>query len=163
MFNCGADCQSGWQPAWRVRGVRYACAFRMNRTPNPASNSASPAKPQVESAGAPGVVACVTVELVVEVLFPVTGSGVVETTVAVLESGPDEFGLATTITTVAEPPLAMVPREQLTVLVPEQDPCDGVAETNVEPAGKTSFTVTPAAELGPAFATAMRSEERRVG
>jgi hypothetical protein len=91
----------------------------------------------------------------VEELFPVTGSGVVETTVAMLESGPDEIGLVTTITTAAEPPLAMEPREQLTVLVPEQDPCEGVAETNVVPAGKTSLTVTPAAELGPAFATAM--------
>ena len=83
------------------------------------------------------------------------GSGVVETTVAVLESGPDELGLETTITTVAEPPLAMVPRGQLMVLVPEQDPCDGVADIYVVPAGKTSLTVTPAAELGPAFATAM--------
>ena len=84
-----------------------------------------------------------------------SGSGVVETTVAVLESGPDEFGLVTTIAMVAEPPLAMVPSEQLTRPVPEQDPCDGVAETNAAPAGKTSLTVTPAAELGPAFATAM--------
>jgi hypothetical protein len=108
----------------------------------------------VESDGTPAA-PCVAVEAVVEELFDVTGSGVVESTVAVLVSEPAEPGLITTITTVAVPPLAMVLREQETVLVPEQDPCDGVAETNVVPAGKTSLTVTPAAELGPAFVTTM--------
>jgi hypothetical protein len=58
---------------------------------------------------------------------------------------------------VAEPPTARVPREQLTVVVPEQDdPAgDAAAETNVVPVGRTSPTTTLAAALGPAFATAM--------
>jgi hypothetical protein len=47
-----------------------------------------------------------------------------------------------------------VPREQTTALVKEQDPCVGVAETYVVPTGRMSVTVTLAAELGPAFATA---------
>jgi hypothetical protein len=95
------------------------------------------------------------VEVVVERLLAVFGSGVVETTVAVFATGTDMRGLTTTSTTVAERPAATVPREQLTVLVPEQNPCDGVAETNVVPAGRMSATVTPAAGLGPAFATTM--------
>jgi hypothetical protein len=95
------------------------------------------------------------VEVVVERLLAVFGSGVVETTVAEFATGTDMRGLTTTSTTVAERPAATVPREQLTVLVPEQDPCDGVAETNVVPAGRTSATVTLAAGLGPAFATTM--------
>ena len=32
-------------------------------------------------------------------------------------------------------------------------PCDGVADTNVRPAGSASVTTTPVAGLGPAFAT----------
>jgi hypothetical protein len=36
----------------------------------------------------------------------------------------------------------------------EQDPCVGVAETNVVPGGRISVTVTAAAAMGPAFATA---------
>jgi hypothetical protein len=81
------------------------------------------------------------------------GSGVAEETKAVLTTGPNELGLRTTSTTVAEPLAAIVPREQMTVLVPEQDPCEGVDETNVVPAGRTSVTITLAAGLGPAFAT----------
>jgi hypothetical protein len=54
---------------------------------------------------------------------------------------------------VAEPPTAIAPSEQLTVLVPEQDdPAgDGAAETKVVPAGRMSPTITLAAGLGPAF------------
>jgi hypothetical protein len=129
----------------------------MNRTEHPASDSASKPKPQVESAGVPiGALAPVfTVTLDVEVLFAVFGSGVVETTVAVLAIVPDALGLRTTNAIVAEPPLAIVPSEQMTALLKVQDPCDGDAETNVVPAGKMSVTVTPAAEMGPAFVTAM--------
>jgi len=97
----------------------------------------------------------VTVTVAVEVLFAEFGSGVMEEAVAVLATVPDVLGLLTTSWTVATPLAGTVPREQLTVLVPEQDPCDGVAETNMLPAGRTSLTVTLAARLGPAFATAM--------
>jgi hypothetical protein len=91
----------------------------------------------------------------VEVLLARFESRVSVATVAVLATVPDLLGPATTSTTVAEPPAARVPREQLTVLVPEQDdPAgDGVAETNVVPAGRTSPTIAFAAGLGPAFVT----------
>jgi hypothetical protein len=98
----------------------------------------------------------VAVKVVVEVLFAGFGSGVVaEATVAVLTTVPDVLGLLTMSWTVATLLASRVPREQLTVLVPEQDPCDGAAETNVAPDGRASLTVTLAARLGPAFATTM--------
>jgi hypothetical protein len=97
----------------------------------------------------------VTVKVVVEVLLARFGSGVVEATVAVLTTVPDALGLLTMSWTVATPSASRVPREQLTVLVPEQDPCDGATETNVAPDGRASLTVTLAARLGPAFATTM--------
>ena len=99
--------------------------------------------------------AAVTVTVAVEVLFARFESRVSVATVAVLATVPDELGPATTSTMVAEPPAARVPREQPTVLVPEQDaPAgDGVAETNLVPAGRTSPAITFAAGLGPAFVT----------
>jgi hypothetical protein len=101
----------------------------------------------------------VTVKVAVEVLLARFESGVVEETVAVLETVPDVLGLLRTSTTAPTPPAAIVPREQLTVLVPlvkeHDDPAgDGVAETYVVPAGRTSVTVTFDARLGPAFVTA---------
>jgi len=99
----------------------------------------------------------VTVKVVVEVLLPVFG--VEETVAAFVTVGGlgGVLGLLTTSTTVATPWAARVPREQVTVLVPEQDdPAgDGVAETYVVPAGRTSVTVTFVARLGPVFVTAM--------
>jgi hypothetical protein len=98
----------------------------------------------------------VTVKVVEEVLLARFGSGVGEETMAVLATVPDELGLKTTSWTVAKPPAAMVPREQLTVPVPEQDPAgDAVADTNVVPAGRMSATVTLCARLGPALVTTM--------
>jgi hypothetical protein len=101
-----------------------------------------------------GTGAAVTVKGHVEVLLPVFG---VEETVAELETVPAVLGLLTTSTTVATPLAARVPREQLTVVVPEQDdPAGaGVAETYVVPAGRTSVTVTFAARLAPVFVTTM--------
>jgi hypothetical protein len=134
----------------------YACAFRPTRIEQPASNSNSPsrARPQIESVGTlAGGAATVTVA--VEALLARFGSRVPEATVAVLATVPDEPGLLTTRTMVAEPPTAIAPSEQLTVLVPEQDdPAgDGAAETKVVPAGRMSPTITFAAGLGPAFVT----------
>jgi len=108
-------------------------------------------KPQVESAGtAEG-----TDTVAVEVLLARFGSRVSAATVAVLATVPGVPGPLTTSAIVAEPPTARVPREQLTVLVPEQDdPAgDGVAETNVVLAGRMSPTITFAAGLGPVFVT----------
>ena len=84
----------------------------MSRAEHPASSSASRAKPQVESAGT--LAEPEIVKDAVERLLDVFDSGVVETTVAVLTTGTDMRGLTTTSTTVAEPPAATVPREQLT-------------------------------------------------
>jgi len=95
--------------------------------------------------------AAVTVTVAVEVLLARFESRVSVATVAVLTTVPDVLGLLTTSTMVAEPPAARVPREQPTVLVPEQDdPAgDGVAETNVVPAGRTSPTTAFAAGWDP--------------
>ena len=54
---------------------------------------------------------------------------------------------------VALPPLRMLPSVQVTVVVPEQEPCEGTALTNCNPAGSTSVIVTFVAVDGPAFAT----------
>ena len=59
-------------------------------------------------------------------------------------------GTETTIVTVAEvAPAASVPRLQVTVVVPAQVPCEGVADTNVVPVGSVSVTVTPVAAVLP--------------
>jgi len=72
----------------------------------------------VDSAGVPtGTLVAFTVTFDVEVLFDVFESGVVETTVAVLATGPAEFGLRTTRLIVADPPLATAPSAQITALV----------------------------------------------
>ena len=98
------------------------------------------------------VAAGFTVVVAVAELFAELGSEVVDDTVAVFESGPAAVGV-TTIAIVAEAPFARVPRMQVTIEVPEQEPTDGVADTNVTPAGSVSLTETPAAESGPPFAT----------
>jgi hypothetical protein len=99
-------------------------------------------------------VAAVTVVLAVELLSSRLMSADKSVTVAVLETGPTELGLVTTSVIVAELGEAMLPREQVTVLVPEQDPTVGVADTNVVPAGRMSVAVTPDAVVRPAaFAT----------
>jgi hypothetical protein len=96
--------------------------------------------------------AAVTVTLAVEVLLARFESRVSEATVAVLATVPDELGAVTTsVIVVGEPPTAMVPREQLTVLVPEHT-AGSVPET-VVPFGRMSPTITFTAGLGPALAT----------
>lgn len=83
------------------------------------------------------------------------GSLVAELTVAEFETEPLVAETVTTSTTVAFAPFARVPREHVTVVVPEHVPWDGVAETNVIPAGSASVMTTLVAALGPAFAMAM--------
>ena len=59
------------------------------------------------------------------------------------------------ISTVALAASASVPSAQVTVpLDSEQVPCEGVAESNVTPAGSVSVTVTPVALEGPALCDA---------
>jgi hypothetical protein len=58
----------------------------------------------------------------------------------------------TWIWTLALPPFVTVPSAHVTVpLASEQLPCEGVAESNVTPPGRSSVTVTPGASCGPAF------------
>jgi hypothetical protein len=122
--------------------------------PHPASSKLNTNSPQVESVGMAGVGAIVVVA--VDVLFAGVGSVTSEETVAVLEmlvpvANPE--AVWTTREIVALPPFASVPRLQVTVVVPLHDPVEGVAETNVTPAGRVSDTLTPVAELGPALFT----------
>ena len=84
----------------------------------------------------------------VAVLLAAVGSVVAAATVAVFVSVPEALGAVTTISTVAVTPLGKMPRLHTTVLVPEQVPVLGVAETNVTPAGKTSVRVTPLVVAG---------------
>jgi hypothetical protein len=101
--------------------------------------------------------AALTVLLVLEELFPDTGSFTLLDTVAVLLTVPTAAADGVTImVTVALPLLATVPIAQVIVAVPLHVPCDGVAETNVTFAGNVSLTVTPVAALGPEFDTVRR-------
>ena len=92
-----------------------------------------------------------TGEVVALLLFGF-GSGVVAVTEAVFVRVPPEF-TRTTSAIVAEPPTLIVPRLQVTVVVPLQDPCEGVAETKDVLEGMVSVTVTPAELDGPALLT----------
>ena len=88
-------------------------------------------------------------------LLPGVGSGLVVETVAVFPTGPGAEGSVTVRAIDAEPGFAIVPSVQVTVVVPLQLPCVGVAETKVVPAGMMSVTVTFAAAVGPALLTAI--------
>jgi hypothetical protein len=97
------------------------------------------------SASALTVVPCVAL------LFPAKGSDVVDVTVAVFDRAPELVGVTTT-ETVAFAPLAIVPSEHVSVLAATaHEPCDGVAETNVTPAGSGSEIETFWASDGPPF------------
>jgi hypothetical protein len=90
----------------------------------------------------------------VPVLFVVSGSGVLENTVAEFVTMPVTLAAtATTRSTVTVVPFARGPRVQVTVVVPlHVQPADG-DDTNVMPVGSVSFTVTVAACDGPLFST----------
>ena len=84
---------------------------------------------------------------------PPTGSAVVASTVAVFESAPSVV-VVTTIVTAASPPSARIPSRHVTVPpASEHEPCDGVAETKLTPAGSASTTSTPWASDGPSLCT----------
>jgi hypothetical protein len=80
-------------------------------------------------------------------------SGVLELTDAVFDTSPALVGV-TSIVTDTSPPLAIVPSAHVTVPLPEQEPCEALDATNVNPAGNVSVTVVPIAESGPALWTA---------
>ena len=104
----------------------------------------------MDSAG----VGTVTVAVEVAPLLAKLMSVVALVTVAVLETVVPELTCITRVM-VGEPPAATRPSVQVTVTVPLQEPCDGVAETNVVFAGRTSVTVTPDAAFGPRLPAVM--------
>ncbi len=85
-------------------------------------------------------------------LFAAFGSLSVAATLAVLEMVPGWTGTTFTVT-VAVAPLLTVPRLQVTVAVPEQEPWLGTAEVNMTVAGSGSVTMTFVAFDGPALPT----------
>ena len=98
----------------------------------------------------------VTVVSAVAELLLASESLVAEVTVAVLLIVPGVVPDATTpeIVTLVLPPEASVPSEQLSACPDNvQVGAPGVTEMPVSAAGKVSFTVTPAAALGPALLT----------
>ena len=95
------------------------------------------------------------VTVLVAVLFAGFGSLTADETVAVFVTIPGVVDVFTTSAMVAAPPFARVPRLLVTGPVPEQEPWLGVLETNVDPAGSVSTTVTPVAVDGPLLVTVM--------
>jgi len=93
------------------------------------------------------------VTVLVAVLLAGFGSLTADDTVAVFDNIPGVADAVITSAMVAVPPFARVPRLQVTVLVPVQEPWLGVLETNVDPAGSVSTTVTPVAVKGPLLVT----------
>jgi hypothetical protein len=97
--------------------------------------------------------ASATVVLSVAVSLLESESGSFDATEAVLVIVPSLWGV-TLIWTVAESPLARVPRAQVTVpAASEQPPCEELAESKLTPAGSGSFKETPPAVAGPLFVT----------
>ena len=93
-----------------------------------------------------------TVVLTVALSLLATGSHEAEATVAVLLTVPPGVAVTTKVT-VAVAGLLMVPRLQMTVLVPLHVPWLGVTETKLAPLGSASVTDTPVAAFGPLFVT----------
>src|SRR5438067_2287485 len=90
-----------------------------------------------------------TVVVAVALLLFGCGSEVAAETVALFVRVPLTDGL-TTMSIPAVAPPGKIPRSQVTVVVPEQDPTVAVADTSVAPAGRGSVTVTPLVVDGPA-------------
>src|SRR5687767_645009 len=84
-------------------------------------------------------------------LFAGVGSDSAAATVAALVTVPPVALTFATRVTVALAPTASEPIEHVTVVVPEQVPCDGVALTKLRPAGSTSVITTVVATDGPAL------------
>src|ERR1700704_5671281 len=95
-----------------------------------------------------------TVVMAVELLLPAAGSHDAGATLAVLLSVPPGVAVTTRVT-VAVTELLMVPRLQVTVLVPLHVPWFGVTETKLAPLGSASVTDTSVAAFGPEFVTVM--------
>jgi len=149
------------QPA----NVEPALGVAVSVTTVPASNLAEQVGWQVIAAGlleteprpGPASATARTLPLVttveeLEELLAVLGSGVVEVTLAVLTSVPAWVRL-TTIVMFALWPLVIVPRVQVTVVVPVHEPSDVAEETKATPTGNASVMATLAALIGPLLVT----------
>jgi hypothetical protein len=124
---------------------------RIRIDPSSASIPARANKAEFEAIGIADAAMVLIVE--VEELLAGFGSICVAVTVAVLDTVPGVDGVVSTRLIVALPPLANAPAAHVTVVATLQDPCDGVAETSVVPAGRTSDTTTLLAAPGPLLTT----------
>ena len=93
--------------------------------------------------------------IVVAELSLVSGSDSVAVADAVLLSWPVDCGV-TRMLAVAELPVARLPKLHVTVVVPEHEPCVGLAETKLTPAGRGSVKIVFVAGDGPMFVTTIR-------
>ena len=94
-----------------------------------------------------------TVVAALALLLALLGSVTPDEALAVFVIDPVDCGV-TMIWTLALAPFAMVPSGQVTVPAAcEHAPCEGVAETNVTPAGSESLSETVGALDGPEFWT----------
>src|SRR3989442_15271984 len=82
----------------------------------------------------------------------VSGSDSVAVADAVLLSWAVDCGV-TRMLAVAELPVARLPKLHVRVVVPEHEPCVGLAETNVTPAGRGSVKIAFVAGDGPMLVT----------
>jgi hypothetical protein len=91
----------------------------------------------------------------VDELLLMSGSSSIAVTLAVFDNVPGACGV-TVMLIIALPPFPTDPRLQVTVAVPLQVPCDGIAETKLTPPGRVSVTVTLVAGEWPLLATTSR-------
>src|ERR1700751_2841887 len=94
----------------------------------------------------------VMVVLALAWLLESVGSKLTDAVFAVIVRVPAVVGVIEMVT-VAELPLAMVPKSQSSTVPPLQVPCDGVTVALVEAAGRTVLRVAPCAVFCPRFAT----------
>src|SRR5216683_2352938 len=85
-------------------------------------------------------------------LLPLSRSGLVAATVAVLVYAPMALGVTRTVTVAVDPAL-IAPRMQIIGALPAHVPWVGVAETSVSPPAKVSVSVVAVAVDGPLLVT----------
>lgn len=95
------------------------------------------------------VVTCV---VMVTELSLASGSDSTAVIDAVLLSSPVDCGV-TRMLAIAEPPFARLPKLHVMVVVPEQEPCVGLAEMKVTPGGSVSVNTALVAGDGPLLVT----------
>ena len=94
----------------------------------------------------------VTGVVIVATLSLVSGSDSAALTEAVLLICPVDCGV-TRMLAMAELPIPRLPKLHVTIVAPEQEPCVGLAEMKVTPAGSVSVNTALVAGDGPLFVT----------